>query len=1700
MSSPDTAQSVQGSSPPSKARRGRRRVGAALAGVLSVLLGVSAAVTAYVAAPVHAESSGSLGSAQISSKDPTAFNAYANAGETITANFARTSKPYSGSSSQTFQLTDPQNVVRWTCTLARPDLTGNCAVNQPVDVSGVWRLNYTTDSSADLDVYFYSWNVTVAQGATPILGRVYTGAYNAAQVPTISPPADLTFWVVTDAGYVYEMNLREYNGVYSAIRANSTGNVLAGTCTPTYESVEMRPPYNSSGCAAQRLFFAPPAADLPATAQAPSAPGQAPVTVKVKPPMLNAAALQINNMTFTSTSFAQHSGTFRYSITPYFTGPYLLQIDTNNNGSYDDPEDREISLGADGSGNYSYTFDGVNGTGAPIPVSQPMKARVFYSQIGETHLSFLDVEGAGGGIEIQRLDAADQPVDDVIYWNDTQLADDRANTTPIKDGTGGMHSAGGVHGWAYDDNSWGNNRSIDNWMFVPIQQGAGEIPIPALVPAVTVGKSSVPASGEVVQPGQVVQYTLTYENTGTAPGSVNSTDDLSNVLDDAELVAGPTVVGPGVSAALGADNKLRVTGSLDPAGTAEVTYSVRVKAKADRVNSDLLNVVTPDPGEGTCTPSASACETDHKIGDLVVTKSVNPPTGSTVKAGAPLTYTVTFTNQGTAAVPVSQVDDMADVLDDAEMKTQPSLDNVALTVSGPVNDQYTVSGSLPAGATAKMTYTVEVKPDGQRRNNTLANYVVPEGTPPPPTCEPTNATCTVNFVSDVVVSKSSNPQSGSSVVAGDQVTYTLTFENRGSGPGKVDSEDDLSEVLDDARLTAGPTVAGTGAAGVTATVGADRVLLVSGSLRAGESATVSYTVEVEPNGERNDSVLTNVLVPSEPSCLPGQCTSTLPVKSFTVKKSVDRTTVIPGGVLEYTITLTNTGQAAYTGTEASFTDDLTEVLDDASIEGPLPPGVSLTGNTLAWSGAIPVGTPVELKYRVKVNDPNTGDGTITNIVAPGTGIGGSCESTALCTTTTKVKAYTVQKAVSATTATPGQTLTYTVRVTNTGQVAYNGANLATFTDDLSDVLDNAKLVTPLGPGLSVTGNTLSWSGALTPAGTPGSTVDVVYQMKLDEPVTGDRMLVNSVQVPTGDGGDCLQAGACSTTTDVRQFRVDKSANQTEVKPGEEVTYTVRVTNTGTAPFTAAAPASFTDDLSQVFRHSQLKAGSVTGGAQLNGNVLSWSGALPVDGQAVIEYTVVLDQDVTENTRLVNVVVSDGGNCPSGSVDPACQTVIPQGSYRVDKAVSATTAFPGDLVKYTILVSNTSDVAFTADAPASFRDDLSRVLDDGTIEQVTGGATVTGNTLSWSGALPAAGQQGSTVEITYTVKVKPTAPVGEGAQDGVMLNRVVPTAPGGDCPAVCSTTTLVGSFTVEKTSHLDGDTTVAEPVVRPGDVLTYEVTVRNTGQVAFAGENPASFTDDLSGVFTGASLVPGSVTGGATVSGDTLSWSGPLDVSGEHTIAYQVRVNPASEPATALQNTVVPGDGGACARADGCSTTDDIQAYTVTKTVSSERAASGSTLTYTIAVANTGTVPYTQQKPASFTDDLSAVLKVATYNGDATGGATYSEPVLSWSGALGVGQTTTVTYSVTVNDGASGAAKNIVVTPDGSGANCPAGTDAEACQVTFEIDPSAPVVPAGPAGLAQTGQEISIVLGVGAAVLGAGIALLLIRRRKSTHKA
>ncbi|MFC5729543.1 MULTISPECIES: GEVED domain-containing protein [Nocardioides] len=405
--------------------------------------------------------------------------------------------------------------------------------------------------------------------------------------------------------------------------------------------------------------------------------------------------------------------------------------------------------------------------------------------------------------------------------------------------------------------------------------------VETLLPHVVPSKTSDPASGVDVAAGEVITYTLTWTNDGQAAGPVDATDDLSRVLDDADVSREPASSDPDVTA-VRTDESLRVTGTIDPGETISVSYEVTVRPDGRRGDNLLRNVLTPDVPQVSC-DDAGDCEpvdpptTEHKIGELDDWKTVEPGSGTTVRVGDELAYTLHFTNTGTADVEVDRDDVLTGVLDDARLVAGPTASDAALTASGPRDGRISVTGTLSPGQTVTVGYAVRVKPASERGDDLIGNYLLAAGEEPPVDCGPTaparrmadaaHPDCTVNPVSNIVASKSVAPGGGAEAEPGDVLTYTLRFENTGQGPGEVEHVDDLSDVLDDARLVSEPAFAEPNA--MTAVVKGDRIL-IKGTLAAGAVDTVSYAVVVKEAARQGNSQLANFLMPAGEKS-PSQC-------------------------------------------------------------------------------------------------------------------------------------------------------------------------------------------------------------------------------------------------------------------------------------------------------------------------------------------------------------------------------------------------------------------------------------------------------------------------------------------------------------------------------------------------------------------------------------------------------------------------------------------------------------------------------------------------------------------------------------------------------------------------------------------------------------------------------------------------------------
>lgn len=188
--------------------------------------------------------------------------------------------------------------------------------------------------------------------------------------------------------------------------------------------------------------------------------------------------------------------------------------------------------------------------------------------------------------------------------------------------------------------------------------------------------------------------------------------------------------------------------------------------------------------------------------------------------------------------------------------------------------------------------------------------------------------------------------------------------------------------------------------------------IAEGTLAAGAKAQylVKATVVVSADTkfefeECENTSSTGIVLPNGSKVVSGGfetedegCTVVQPGTQWTLQKHSDPksgSTVKPGQTVTYTLTAKNTGQVPVKGAKAI--DDMSDVLDKATLVMPLDEQLTQDGTSLIWTMPdIPVGDSVTVSYKVVIKDIE-GSFKIKNVVAPATP-GGECLP-GECTTT-----------------------------------------------------------------------------------------------------------------------------------------------------------------------------------------------------------------------------------------------------------------------------------------------------------------------------------------------------------------------------------------------------------------------------------------------------------------------------------------------------------------------------------------------------------------------------------------------------------------------------------------------------------------------------------------------------------------------------
>ncbi len=650
------------------------------------------------------------------------------------------------------------------------------------------------------------------------------------------------------------------------------------------------------------------------------------------------------------------------------------------------------------------------------------------------------------------------------------------------------------------------------------------------------------ASANSVVRGNQLTYTITVSNNGQgAAQNVVVTDDLPN-LNNGSLVIGNIQTSQG-TCSINGDVVTCSLGTVN--GNSQVTISIPVtvgsvsdscSASQNLQNSATLTATGQSAQTSNTTSTNATCGGSS---NLNITKSAS---ATSVTRGGQLTYTLTVNNSGTAAAQNVVVTD-----------NLPNLPSGTLVIGTVQTSQGTCSilgdtitcqlGTVNASSQVTITIPVTVgsTSDSCFSSQTLTN--VANLTATGQSSESSNsvvvtATCPGNANLNIAKTASTT-----SLTRGGTLTYTIVVQNAGTAAAQNVVVTDALPSLSNGSMLITSNTSNVG----TCSNNGNTVTCNIGTLNQGQQAAITIVVTV---GSVTDVCTNSVSINNTASVVATNISSqqsgtvtttvncpTISQGEINITKTDNRSTVAQGETLNYVITLTNTGNQSQTVTVTDAISSLTTFLS-ASDNG------SLNGGVVTWSN---------------VTVPGNGTKTLTLNAQVNSSASNQIVNTAYTGTKNATDVTTVQGTTGGLTLTitdtpdpvePCEQIRYTLTLTNNSSTSVTtDLNMSYQSNDLdfSSATD----------GGSENGNGVRWNNLFVGA-------------------NGTRTVQTTANVDCGaDDDDQLRVTATATnataeaTTRVdddnggnQDIEIDLTADESTVEPGDELEYTIELTNDG----------------------------------------------------------------------------------------------------------------------------------------------------------------------------------------------------------------------------------------------------------------------------------------------------------------------------------------------------------------------------------------------------------------------------------------------------------------------------------------------------------------------------------------------------------
>lgn len=928
-------------------------------------------------------------------------------------------------------------------------------------------------------------------------------------------------------------------------------------------------------------------------------------------------------------------------------------------------------------------------------------------------------------------------------------------------------------------------------------------------------KDVLDVNGGKLEPGDKLTYTITVVNDGgSLARNVVVTDVVPKTLTAVVPADGGTFdAGSRTITWTSAGNAALATVGMDAAKAVTLTFGAQVVEPLDNstvicnqgeIKSDEQSTPTPTDDPRTPTPLDATCGTVFSAADFSnAAKTVVDENGAPFRPGDLVTYTVSFTNTGnTKATDVVVVDPI-----DASLEAVTPAKGGVFTSGPPAQIRWDSSttpelASVPVAATVTLTFTARARKPLDN-GTVIANQAtitatgVPDTVTDDPTTAPRGDATRLTIVSAVdltTFAKTALDENGPPLRPGDGVMYTLRVSNTGDALAKDITVTDVVDVnltgivpmdggvFDSATRTITWTVPVVGLspggdvllrfhAGVKTPLANGTAILNQGRL-SGAGVTVPLLSDDPATPAKDDP--TKLVVVSAPNFTTSTKTVSGDVGGFAG----------PGVTLNYSIKVANSGDD--TGHGVVLTDRVDDVLEAVT---PLDGGVfDLATRVITWTlgDVSPGDRTVRFSARVKADAKNgyviKNQGFIASAAGgppvptddPRNGLGDDNPTNVTVNAVPRLAITKEFTDVNGGKPAPGDPVKYTLTVTNVGAAyAYDAS--------IDDPIDQTNLIMIrpgqgglLGPaGIRWNSATTAALGVIAPAGKVVLEVDAVIRpgtpngavisnqatLRVDvtAPVLSDDPLTPAPNDPTRFTVVSIAdlAGSPKAVQDV---------NGGQVLPGDDLVYTIKVTNAGT---------------------------DVAHGVQL---------VDPIPGSAtLVPGTVTLNGATQPDASLGMGMTVQTPGAPAGDLRPGptnAATVV----FRVKVLLTATAG---------TIVSNQGLLFATGLAPA-VTDDPRTVEKGDPTQVVVGGGPILRNVTKTYEPKPVGGNGDGNFdpgeEIDYRVSISNT---GDAAAHGVVFKDLLP----------------VNTAYVAGTLRL-GDATLSDPVdADAGEVVGRAITVR-----------------------------------------------------------------------------------------------------------------------------------------------------------------------------------------------------------------------------------------------------------------------------------